>query len=389
MRSFDPIYDVSYFGLTNFRNEHKLFGIKQSDRLFHLYAFGKSGSGKTTLLKTLMLQDAEARRGFCFLDVHGDASREIASRLKDRFPNRKLIYFDVTNPNLDIGYNPLRKVSPSKRSLVASNILEIFQRNWKSAWGMKMEHILRMILLTLLDQPTAQLSDVLKLLHERSYRDACLLHIQSEAIRAFWLKEFPKYKPSDLLPIMNKLGGFLSHQMVHKILIENTNQLSLRKVIDDGTILVLNLAKGEVGADVANILGGLLLTSLASASFSRIDSLEKDRVPYFLYIDEFQTLSGTELIAELLAQIRKFKVGLILANQFLTQLHPDVRASVLGNVGTIICFRLGITDAKLMEKEFYPVFKAIDFTSLANHSIYLRLMIDGKPSVPFSADTIL
>lgn len=223
----------------------------------------------------------------------------------------------------------------------------------------------------------------------KSYREQCLVHIQNEDIKTFWINEFPKYKPNDLLPIMNKLGGFLSHSIIRKILMENTKQLSLRRIIDTNTILIINLAKGEVGADVANILGGLLLTSLASASFSRIDILEQDRIPYFLYIDEFQTLSGTELIAEMLAQVRKFKVGLILANQFLYQLHSEVRASVLGNVGTVICFRLGITDARLMEKEFYPIFKAIDFTSLANHSIYLRLMIDGKPSPPFSADTIL
>jgi hypothetical protein len=357
--------------------------------LYHFYCFGKSGSGKTSLLKTLMYQDAQADRGFAFLDVHGDASREIVTELKSRFPNRTFVYFNVTDANLDFGYNPLRKVSPSKRSLVASNILEIFQRNWKSAWGMKMEHILRMILLTLLDQPSAKLSDILKLLHQKSYREECLVHISSSAIRQFWTSEFPKYKPNDLLPIMNKLGGFLSHSIVHKILIENTKQLSLRSIIDKGQILILNLAKGQVGSDVANILGGLLLTSLASASFSRIDILEKDRTPYYLYIDEFQTISGTELIAELLAQVRKFKIGLILANQFLHQLDAEVRNSVLGNVGTIVAFRLGITDANLMAKEFYPIFKASDFTSLANHSMYLKLMIDGKPSVPFSADTIL
>lgn len=383
------LYDVSYFARTNFRNNRKIFGIKQADRMFHFYCFGKSGAGKTSLLKSLMMQDAEANRGFAFVDVHGDASREINEKLKDRFLNRTIIYFDVTNPKLEFGYNPLRSVSPSKRSLVASNILEIFQRNWKSAWGMKMEHILRMILLTLLDQPKAQLSDILKLLHEKSYREECLPNISSLAIRQFWLKEFPKYKPNDLLPIMNKLGGFLSHAIVRKILIENKQQLSLRSIIDKRHILIINLAKGQVGADVSNILGGLLLTSLASASFSRIDILEKDRVPYFLYIDEFQTISGTELIAELLAQVRKFKVGLILANQFLYQLDPNVRASVLGNVGTIVAFRLGITDAKLMAKEFYPVFKTEDFISLANYSIYLKLMIDGKPSIPFSADTIL
>lgn len=383
------LYEVSYFARTNFRNESKLFGIKQSDRLFHFYCFGKSGAGKTSLLKTLMEQDASANRGFAFIDVHGDASREIIERLKGRYKNNYIIYFDVTNPNIEFGYNPLRSVSPSKRSLVASNILEIFQRNWKSAWGMKMEHILRMILLTLLDQPSAKLSDILKLLHQKSYRDQCLEHIRNQDIKTFWLKEFPKYKPNDLLPIMNKLGGFLSHTIVRKILIENKRQLSLRKILDTKQILIINLSKGQVGADVSNILGGLLLTSIASASFSRIDILEKDRVPFFLYIDEFQTITGTELIAELLAQVRKFKVGLILANQFLYQLDPNVRASVLGNVGTIVAFRLGITDARLMAKEFYPVFKTEDFISLSNYSIYLRLMIDGKPSNPFSADTIL
>lgn len=383
------LYEVSYFARTNFRNESKLFGIKQSDRLFHFYCFGKSGAGKTSLLKTLMEQDASANRGFAFIDVHGDASREIMERLKGRYKNNDIIYFDVTNPNIEFGYNPLRSVSPSKRSLVASNILEIFQRNWKSAWGMKMEHILRMILLTLLDQPSAKLSDILKLLHQKSYREQCLVNIQNEDIKTFWIKEFPKYKPIDLLPIMNKLGGFLSHTIVRKILIENKRQLSLRKILDNKHILIINLSKGQVGADVSNILGGLLLTSIASASFSRIDILEKNRVPFFLYIDEFQTLTGTELIAELLAQVRKFKVGLILANQFLYQLDLQVRASVLGNVGTIVAFRLGITDARLMAKEFYPVFKTEDFISLANYSIYLRLMIDGKPSNPFSADTIL
>lgn len=383
------LYDVSYFARSNFRTDRKVFGIKQADRMFHFYCFGKSGAGKTSLLKSLMIQDAEANRGFAFVDVHGDASREINEKLQGRFRGRTIIYFDVTNPELEFGYNPLRSVSSSKRSLVASNILEIFQRNWKSAWGMKMEHILRMILLTLLDQPKAQLSDILKLLHQKSYREQCLIHIQNQDIKTFWLKEFPKYKPNDLLPIMNKLGGFLSHTIVRKILIENKKQLSLRQIIDNKHILIINLAKGQVGADVSNILGGLLLTSLASASFSRIDILEKDRVPYFLYIDEFQTISGTELIAELLAQVRKFKIGLVLANQFLSQLDPNVRASVLGNVGTIVAFRLGITDAKLMAKEFYPVFKTEDFISLANYSIYLKLMIDGKPSPPFSADTIL
>lgn len=318
----DPFFNVSYFARANFRNDNRLFGIKQADRMFHFYVFGKSGSGKTTLLKTLMLQDVKAGRGFCFLDVHGDASREIITEIKQNHPDTDHIYFDVTNPEIPFGYNPLRRVSSNKRSLVASNILEIFQRQWKSAWGMKMEHILRMVLLTLLDQPKANFSDILKILYDKEYQRKCLLSVQSEPIRLFWREEFTKYKPNDLLPILNKLGGFLSHSIVRRTLVENDEQISLRKVIDEGTILVLNLAKGQVGFDVANILGGLLLTSLASATFSRIDMPEEDRIPYFLYIDEFQTISGNELISELLAQVRKFRLGLYWPTSSYTNCTP-------------------------------------------------------------------
>lgn len=387
---YDP-FRVSYFARTNFRKGGQIFGVKQSDRLLHFYCMGKSGSGKTSLLKTLMHEDLMAERGFTFMDVHGDAAREMHSMVQSRFKNRESIYFDVTDPDIPWGYNPLRRISNSKRSLVASNILEIFERNWKSAWGMKMEHILRMALLTLLQQPKANLGDILRLLHEADYRKQCLEHIpaKDQALRLFWEKEFPKYKPNDLLPIMNKVGALLSHKVVRKILVENQKQLSLRSIIDSDTVLLINLAKGAVGSDVSNILGGLLLTSLSSAAFSRIDTPQKKRKAYFYYIDEFQTMSGNQLISELLAQVRKFGIGLVISNQFLHQLHPDVRASVLGNVGTVVCFRLGITDARLMEKEFHPVFKASDFTSLPNHSVYLRLMIDGKPSIPFSANTLL
>lgn len=387
MRNYN-LNEVSYFAQTNFRNIKQIFGIKQRDRLFHFYCVGKSGSGKTTLLKTLMKEDLLSSRGFTFIDIHGDASEEMVDEIRMRFPFLNLIYFDATDPKLDLAYNPLRRVSASKRSLVASNILEIFQRNWKSAWGMKMEHILRMILLTLLDQPEANLSDILRLLHDPNYRIQCEKHIQNEEIKTFWQKEFPKYKSNDLLPIMNKVGALVSHNIVKRILIENKKQLSFRNIMDTNKVLIINLAKGSIGTDVSNLLGGLLLTSIASAAFSRIDTQEASRIPHFLYVDEFQALSGNDLIGELLAQSRKFKLALIISNQFLHQLPIEVKNSVLGNVGTIVCFRLGITDAKLMEKEFYPEFSASDFTSLPNYSIYLKLMIDGRPSKPFSADTV-
>jgi GTPase SAR1 family protein len=357
--------------------------------MFHFYCCGKSGAGKTSLLLTLAKGDVEASRGFTFIDVHGDAAALLVNFIEKKYPKKSFVYFDSTNPDIPYGYNPLRAVSPSKRSLVVSNILEIFQRNWKSAWGMKMEHILRMVLLTLMEQPSANLSDILKILHDKEYQRQCLLHLKDNTLRLFWEKEFSNYKSSDLLPIFNKVGALLSHRIIKKILIENQQLISLRGMMDNNEILIINISKGAIGSDASNILGGLLLTSLASAAFSRIDTPENQRIPHFLYVDEFQVLSGNELIGELLAQSRKFLLGLVLSNQFLHQLSTEVKNAVLGNVGTLVCFRLGISDAKLMEKEFYPDFKAIDFISLSNYSIYLKLMIDGKPSKPFSADTIL
>lgn len=378
----------SIFAKVNYRHQRNLFGIKQADRLLHMYLVGKSGSGKTTLLKTLMDQDVKFSRGFAFFDPHGDAVNEVFSSIPTHHKSR-VVYINLTDPELILGYNPLRPVSTSKRSLIASSILEIFHRNWKSAWGMKMEHILRHVLLTLLDQPSANFSDIPRLLQDGAFRTQCLSHITNPDVKRFWALEFPKYKNNDLLPILNKTGAFLAHPIIRKVLVENSQQISFRKVMDSSQILLVNLSKGAVGSDVANILGSLLLVSLASSAYSRIDTAPQDRVPFFVYIDEFQTLSGADLLAELLSQIRKFKIGIILANQYISQLETSVRDAVLGNVGTLICFRLGINDARLMEKEFYPEFKAIDFFSLANYEIYLRLMIDGKPSKPFSAITVL
>ncbi len=384
------LIDVSYFGKTNFRTSGTNFGIKQPDRMFHFYAFGKTGVGKTSLLKCLMEQDLNASRGFAFLDVHGDAAREVFNSLSAN-DKKRVVYLDVTDPSLTWGYNPFRKVKPNQYSLVASNILEILKRHWKSAWGMKMEHILRFSLLTLLCQPKASFADIPKLLQDKDFRLSCLKHVTSEDVKRFWTVEFSKYKANDLLPVLNKTGAFLAHPMVRKVLVENTQQLSLRSIMDKGQVLIINLAKGQVGSDVAHILGSLLLTSLASSAFSRIDTPFVERRPFFIYIDEFQTLTNTDLVAEMLSELRKFKVGLILANQFLHQLDAEVRASLLGNVGTIVAFRCSIADASLLVKEFIPIgvpkYTVADFTSLGNFEIYLRLMIDGKPSRAFSAET--
>ncbi|CAL2080904.1 hypothetical protein T190607A02C_10196 [Tenacibaculum sp. 190524A02b] len=275
---------ICYFAESNFRKERYRFGILLKDRLNHFYIIGRTGTGKTTLLQTKITQDIYSGRGICLLDVHGDLIKKV---VKDIPSHRKkdIVYVDATNPHLTLGYNPLRKVSYEKRSLVTANILEVFERLWGSqGWGVKLSHILRNLLLCLLDQPKASLSDILKLLHDQEYRNACIPNIVNPDIKTFFEKEFKNYGKTDLIPIYNKLGAILSYPAVKRILVENKTQISLRQIMDTNKILLVNISKGDLGAEASYILGSLLLTSLASASFSRIDTPEEQRLPGTLYL---------------------------------------------------------------------------------------------------------
>ena len=379
--------NITYFAKTNFRNQRNTFGILQKDRLHHFYVLGRTGTGKTTLLHTKISQDIYHNRGICLIDVHGDLVQTIHKQIPEH-RKKDVIYLDATNPDLQLGYNPLRNVSYEKRPLVVSNILEVFQRLWgNQSWGIKLSHILRNVLLLLTDQPKASFSDILKVLQDASFRNQCLKHVISEDVKVFFEKEFKTYTKTDLLPIYNKLGGILSYPSVKRILVTNTKQISLRQIMDHQKILLVNLPKGTLGADASYILGSLLLTSLAASAFSRIDTSEHERVPFFCYLDEFQNYTTLSLV-DMLSELRKFKLGLIMAHQYISQLDIKIRDAVLGNVGTIVCFRLGQADARFMEREFAPVFSTTDFVNLSNYEIYLKLMIYGTPSVAFSAITL-
>lgn len=332
------------------------------------------------------MQDIYVGRGLCLIDPHGD----LVTRVKSNIPKgreKDLIYFDLTDPGLSLKYNPLRKVSPGKRSLVASGILEVLKKLWHSAWGVKLEHILRYCLLTLLDQPQASISDINRLLLDRQFRLMALQHVKDNEVLSFWKKEYPRYMRFDVLPVLNKVGGILAHPVIKQVLIENKEEVSLRKAMDDKKIVLVNLSKGHIGEDAAQILGALLLTSLGSAAFSRVDIDEGERVPFIIYMDEFQSFTTLSLI-NLCSELRKFKVGLVLAHQYMAQLDPEVRSAIFGNIGTILSFRLGPDDANHMAREMYPKFDLEDFINMANYHIYLKLMIDGRPSKPFSAKTL-
>jgi len=381
-----PNLDITYFAKINFRRDERLFGINQADRLLHTYLLGKTGTGKTSCLETQIMQDIYANRGLCLLDPHGDLAESVYQNIpKER--EQDVIYFNITDSKLKLRYNPLKRVSYEKRSLVASSILEALEKLWHKAWGVKLEHILRQCLLTLLDQPSSSIADIPKLLQDRSFRKAALPRIVNPDIKRFWTKEFPYYWRNELLPVLNKVGGMLSHPAIRRVLIDNTQEVSLRKAMDEKKIIIVNLSKGHLGEDVANILGALMITSLSSAAFSRVDTPEELRIPFMIYADEFQSFSTLSLI-NMMSELRKYKVGMILSNQYLHQLDEKIKWAILGNVGTIISFRIGTDDAIQIAREMYPVFDVEDLIRLPNYDIILKIMIDGCPSKPFSATTI-
>lgn len=337
-------------------------------------------------MKTMLMQDIEAGRGVCLLDPHGDFVESVRNRIpKDR--EADLIYFNIPYLALTLKYNPFRKVSYEKRSLVASGILEALEKLWHTAWGVKLEHILRYTILTLLDQPSATIEDIPKLLLDRQFRKNAMVHIQNESVALFWKREFPEYNKYDLMPVLNKVGGLLAHPVVKRLLVENTDEVSLRRAMDERKIVLVNLSKGHIGEDAAKILGALFVTSLGSAAFSRANVPEAARVPFMAYLDEFHNFTTLSLV-NMFSELRKFKVGMTLAHQYLHQLEEKVRRAVIGNAGTLITFRIGTDDAHQIGKEMYPIFNTEDLINLPNYHFYVKLMIEGKPSKPFSAVSI-
>jgi hypothetical protein len=381
---------ISYIGRTNGRLPHQTFGIKQADRLFHLYVIGKTGTGKTTLLETIALQDIYQARGVTVIDPHGDLAERLVAEVP---PWRKgdLIYLDAADPSQPYGYNPLRGVRKDKVPLAASGLMEAFKKLWGEAWGVRMEHVLRNALYALIEYGDAGFPDVLRILTDTSFRTEVLRAVTNEQVRSFWRDEFknynPRYRQEAIAPIQNKVGAFLTDPRLHRMLTEPPVDLHFRRIMDEGKILIVNLAKGQLGEDSANLLGALLVTTLALAGFSRADTEESQRRDYFILIDEFQSFT-TLSVANMVSELRKFRIGLTLSHQHLHQLEPDVRHAVLGNCGTVISFRLGPEDARVIAREFAPDLSAEDLIHLPNWNVYLKLMIDGSPSRPFSAVTL-
>jgi hypothetical protein len=385
-----PAQPISFFGETNGRPPHRRFGIKQADRLSHLYVIGKTGVGKSSMLQVLATQDLAQRRGFALIDPHGDlADRVFASASPAE--RERITYLNVPDPTQPFGYNPLRRVRDDKIPLAAAGLLETLRKLWPLAWGVRMEHVLRNSLYALLERDDSTLLDVLRLYAEDAFRKSVVRGIRNDVVRRFWTNEFEHYpvrlRAEAVAPIQNKLGALLADPTLFRVLVAPASDIRFRALMDEGRVLIVNLSKGQLGEDASMLLGGLLVSTLGLAAFSRAETPLASRPPFFLYVDEFQTFTTLSFV-NMVAELRKNAVGLVLANQHLHQLEPEIRHAVLGNAGSLLSFRVGAEDAAVLAREFFPTFDVEDLVNLPNRALYLKLMIDGSPSRPFSARTM-
>lgn len=383
---------VTPIGITDFRNTNLPFGIKAKDRLQHIYVIGKTGVGKSTLLQNMAIVDIEQGNGLAVIDPHGD----VAENLLDYIPASRIndvIYFNATDTEYPIGFNPLYNVPPNKRHLVASILISTFKHIWLSSWGPRLEYILRNCLLTLLEcDNAATLLDIQPLLVDKDFRELLLYRIANKQLLSFWHDEFDKYpvalRSEAIAPILNKVGVFSSNETLRNIVGQEVSTINIKSVLDEKKILICNLSKGILGEDVSSLLGSMLVSAIHFAALERAERPIEERQPFYLYIDEMHSFISFSFI-NILSEARKYGLALFLTHQYLEQISEEIRTAIFGNVGSIISFRVGAEDAAYLEKEFYPTFTQTDFINLPPYSIYIKLMIDGVSSKPFSAKTLM
>ena len=386
--------EINLFAKTNFRGQEKTFGIKIHDRRQHMYVIGKTGVGKTALLKNMALQDIEAGRGIGIVDPHGEFVEEVLEKIPSHRIN-DVVYFNPADAEYPVGFNILQASDPKYKHLVASDLMGVFTKIWANVWSARMEYILNNCVLALLDTPGATLLGILRILVDKDYRQKVVDNVRDPVVRAFWVNEYAswrdQFRNEAIAPIQNKVGQFLSTYLIRNIVGQSKSTINIPEIMNTNKILLVNVSKGRVGEDNSALLGAMLITKIQLAAMERVRIPEEERKDFYLYVDEFQNFA-TESFAGILSEARKYRLNLIIAHQYVGQLVTEtttkVRDAVFGNVGTLITFRIGAADAEFLEKEFTPEFVIQDLVNLENYNIYLRLMIDGVTSRPFSATTL-
>jgi CxxC-x17-CxxC domain-containing protein len=386
--------DIIFFAKTTYRNIEKTFGIKKADRRQHMYVIGKTGVGKTALLKNMALQDIQKGEGVAIIDPHGEFVEEVLDRIPPQRIN-DVVYFDPADTQYPVAFNILEVPDPKYKHLVASGLIGVFTKIWAGVWSARMEYILSNCILALLDTPGTTLLGIPRLLVDKEYRQKIVNNIKDPVVKSFWINEYPiwpdAYRNEAIAPIQNKVGQFLNVSLIRNIVGQSKSTLNIPEIMDTGKILLVNVAKGKIGEDNSALLGAMLITKIQISAMERVRIPEIERRDFYLYVDEFQNFA-TESFASILSEARKYHLNLTIAHQYVGQLITEtttkVRDAIFGNVGTLIVFRVGAADAEFLEKEFTPEFSAEDLVNLPNYNIYLKLMIDGVTSRPFSAKTL-
>lgn len=389
---------VTYFAETDFRNKKTKFGIKNKDRSRHMYVIGMTGMGKSTMLENLAIQDIQSGEGVAFIDPHGGTAEKLLSyipehRIKD------VVYFAPFDDEYPISFNVLEDVDPKRRHLVVDGLMSSFKKifvdsDGKGTFSARMEYILQNILQALLEYPDSTLLGVNRMLSDKDYRKKVVDNVTDPSVKAFWVEEYAKYTDkfaAEAAPaIQNKVGQFTGNPSIRNLVGQPKSSFDIRDIMDNRKILIMNLSKGRMGEGNSNLIGSMLITKMYLAAMSRADKSEsemRELPPFNFYVDEFQSFAS-DSFANILSEARKYKLNLTIAHQYVDQMSEKVKEAVFGNVGTMVVFRVGSADAEIFEKEFAPFFLLEDVVSLGQRQIYLRLMIDGVGSQPFSATTL-
>ncbi len=383
--------NISAFGLTNFRGINHQFGLLRRDRSRHVYIIGQTGAGKSGMLELLALSDVFYNQGYCIIDPHGDFAIDNLkfipeSRIKD------VVYFNPADTAYPVAFNPLEITDPSRKPNICSEVIGVLKRMFGDSWGPRLEHILRYTLLALLDRPETTLLDISRMLTDKDFRKETLDYCHDVTVLQFWKHEFGQWNEKQvnesIAPVLNKVGAFTANPIIRNIIGQPKSSFDIRKIMDEGKILVVNLSKGLIGEDNAGILGAFLVTKVQLAAMSRSDIPDvRDRRPFYLYVDEFQNFA-TDSFAVILSEARKYGLNLTVANQYVAQMTEPVRDAVFGNVGTTISFRVSADDAPMLVKQFEPTFEASDLLQLNNRHFIISMIIGGEKVPAFSATTL-
>jgi type IV secretory pathway TraG/TraD family ATPase VirD4 len=382
-----------YLGKSSFRGIERPVYTSDYDRQRHMYIIGRTGSGKSELLKSMMLQDILAGKGLCFIDPHGDAAEEMLRLIP---PNRAqdVIYFDPGDMQRPFGINMLEAHSEDEKHFMTSEIIglmyKLFDPNQTGIIGPRFEHGVRNAMLTAMSKPENTFIEVVRLMQDPKFVAEMLPHVTDPVVRRYWTDQIAQtsdFHKSEVLDYtVSKFGRFVTNKMMRNIIGQSQSSFNFRKIMDEGKILLVNLSKGKIGEENSNFLGLILVPKILGAAMSRVDTPEDQRRDFYLYVDEFQNFA-TATFATILAEARKYRLNLIVANQFIGQIQEEVKNAIFGNVGTVMSFRVGVSDASFLQHEFTPTFSEADLVNVERFHAFVKTQVQGEPVQPFSMDT--